>query len=325
MKNGRRLSILRNRLALLLISAVTGLAVLLTPSYTANADNTEDLLNVYGLTLGGPVKSEIEKQVEALESDLLSMQTESNKTEEYNAVLSEYMEKREEFIDSVLNDVSVYQSDNSKICTAINNNILDSDISYLIRLDSQYKTNDKYINELLSSMNDYRLDYSYRSVNSNMSEIESQLSQARELYIESVDAFDLGKVSGIDFVMDVDRHINSSYGYRIDPLNRDEVRFHAGTDYRAVEGTPIKALFNGVVLTAGWSDSIGYFVTVQSGDNIKYLVCHCSSLNVSDGQEVNQGDIIAYVGGTGTRCTGPHLHLALYLNGVTYDVDRLFE
>lgn len=325
MKSGRRLFILRNRLVLLLISAVTGLAVSLAPSYVANADNTEDLLNVYGLTLGGPVKSEIEKQMEALESDLLSMQAESNKTEEYNAVLSEYMEKREEFIDSVLNDVSVYQSYNSKICTAINNNILDSDISYLMRLDSQYKTNYKYINELLSSMNDYRLDYSYRSVNSNMSEVESQLSQARELYIESVDAFDLGKVSGIDFVMDVDRHVNSSYGYRVDPINRDEVRFHAGTDYRAVEGTPIKALFNGVVLTAGWSDSIGYFVTVQSGDNIKYLVCHCSSLNVVDGQEVNQGDTIAYVGGNGTRCTGPHLHLALYLNGVTYDVDRLFE
>lgn len=307
------------------ISAIVGLVLLLTPHYIVDADNTEDLLNVYGLTLGGPIKSEIERQMERLENDLLSMQTQSSMTEEYNAVLAEYISKREDFIDDVLNDISVYQASNDKIGSRIEDNLLDCDISELLKLDSQYKTNSKYVNDLLSTMNDYRIDYSYRNMSVNMSDVESQLSEARSLYIESIDTFDLGKVSDIDFVLDTERHINSQYGYRVDPINKGEVRFHSGTDYRAVEGSPIKALFNGTVISSGWSNSIGNFVTVQSGDNIKYLVCHCSKLNVVQGQYVSQGEVIAYVGGTGSRCTGPHLHMALYINGVSYDVDELFK
>ena len=307
------------------LSCVLGLALLSTPVLKVNADTTEDLLNVYGLTLGGPVKSEIEKQMELLEKELLSMQTQGAQTEEYNAVLKEYISKREDFIDGVLNDISVYQNRNTKISDVISRSVLDADIKTLTTLDSQYKSNESSINELLSTMNEYKIDYSYKSISTDISGVESKLSEARSLYVESIDAFDLGKVRNIDYVLDGERYINSPYGYRIDPLDKSVVRFHAGTDYRASTGAPIHALFNGEVISSGWSNSIGYFVTVQSGENIKYLVCHCSELNVEDGDIVRQGDVIAYVGGTGTRCTGPHLHLALYLNGVTYDVDQLFK
>ena len=61
------------------------------------------------------------------------------------------------------------------------------------------------------------------------------------------------------------------------------------------------------------------------GDNIKYFICHCSEIYVTVGQQVNQYDIIASSGNTGSRTTGPHLHLALYINGVTYDVSKLFK
>lgn len=325
MVNGRKRFTSKSQLVRLSISLMMGLVLVLTPSYYVCADSTEDLLNVYGLTLGGPIKSEIERQMEALEKDLLSMQTTSSMTEEYNAVLAEYISKRSEFVDSVLNDVSVYQNDNSRISDRIESSILSADISDLLKLDSQYKTNVKYVNDLLSALNEYKMDYSYRSINTDMSDVESRLSEAKSLYIESIDTFDLGNVSDIDFVLDTGRYITSQYGYRVDPINRGEVRFHAGTDYRASEGTPIRALFNGRVISDGWSNTVGYFVTVQSGDNIKYLICHCSKVDVEAGQYVSQGDVIAYVGGTGSRCTGPHLHLALYLNGVSYDVDRLFR
>ena len=295
------------------------------PAIEVNAETTEDLLNVYGLTLGGPVKSEIEKHIEALEWDLTSMQTQEDIAKQYNDVLVIYYEERDKRIDNVLNDVNAYQKRNADICSSINDEILTADIDSLLRLDSQYKTNTKYMNELLSSINEYKLDYAYRSISTNTSAIENELEQANQLYIESIDAFDLGKVKNIGFVLDNDRHINSPYGYRVDPIDTEHIRFHSGTDYRAVEGTPIHALFNGVVIDCGWSNSIGNYVTVQSGDNVKYLICHCSGLNVVKDQQVMQGDILGYVGGTGTRCTGPHLHLALYLNGVTYDVDRLFK
>ena len=308
------------------LSLVTGLAVLLlTPGLTAHADNTEDLLNVYGLTLGGPIKSELEKEMEALEKDLLSMQTQQNIEEEYNATLSEYIEKCEQFMGSILDDVYAYQRKNDNIANQIGSNLLDASIDSLLKLDAQYKTNESYMDDLLSAMNSYQIDYAYKTIGISTSDVESRLTEVQSLYIDSLDTFDLGKVSGIDFVMPVNKIVNSDYGYRIDPIVRDSVRFHAGTDYRATEGTPIYALFNGTVISSGWSNTIGNFVTVQSGDNIKYLICHCSRLAVEDGQVVNQGDVIGYVGGTGTRCTGPHLHLALYLNGVSYDVDRLFR
>lgn len=312
------------RLVLRLISILAGL-VLLTQPIIVSADSTEDLLNVYGLTLGGPIKSDIERQMEALEQELLSKQTSGNMTDEYNAVLSEYISKREQFVDNILNDVAVYQKSNASIANEIENDFLSMSLSELLTLDSRYKTNEKYMNDLLGTMNDYRMDYSYKSFNADITDVESRLGYTQSLYIESIDAYDLGSVKDIEFVLDRDRVVNSGYGYRADPINIGEVRFHAGVDYRAVEGDDIHALFNGVVISTGWSDTIGNFVVVQSGENVKYLVCHCSEICVEDGQLVSQGDVIARVGGTGSRCTGPHLHLALYLNGVTYNPDRLFK
>lgn len=302
-----------------------GLVLILAPSITALADNTEDLLNVYGLTLGGPVKSEIEKQLDILQSNLNAMTTQQGMDIEYNAMLAEYIESREKFIDALLADVSVYQDQNRLVSDYIGSNILSADISDLVKADAKYKTNVSYIDELMSSLNDYKINYTYKSVQYNLDDIESRLEETQQLYVESLDTFDLGKVKDIPYVMPVNRIINSQYGYRQDPLSRGTIRFHAGVDYRAAEGTEIYALFNGIVISCGWSNAIGNFVVVQSGDNVKYMVCHCSALDVVDGQTVKQGDLIAFVGGTGTQCTGPHLHLALYLNGVSYDVDRLFK
>lgn len=321
----QRLPTFLTRSAKCLISFAAIAALYLGQPNVVYADNTEDLLRVYGLTLGGSVKSEIERQMEKLEKDLMSMQFQESKAEEYNRVLAEYVQKREEYVDRVLDDISIYQTKNESLSGKLSGSVLDGDISTLISLDSQYKTNTGYINELLSAMNDYRIDYQYRSIDADTSEVEAKLTETRTLYVDSVDAFDLGNVKGMEFVMPVERHINSRFGYRVDPIIKGAVKFHSGTDYKATEGTPIGALFNGEVISCGYSKSIGYFVTVKSGDNVKYLVCHCSELNVVEGQRINQGDVIAYVGGTGTRCTGPHLHMALYLNGVAYDVDQLFK
>jgi murein DD-endopeptidase MepM/ murein hydrolase activator NlpD len=275
--------------------------------------------------LGGPIKSEIEDEIDAIESDLQSMQTQQALNEQYNAILSEYIQKREDEMNKILTDVSVYQKQNTKIASSIGSDILDSDIDSLLKLDGSYKSNVSSMNTLLSAINGYQTNYSYKSISTDLSDIEQKLSDAKALYVESLDTFQLGDVKNIQWILPNDKHVNSTYGYRVDPLNSDEVRFHAGTDYRAVTGTPIGALFNGTVSSCGWSDTIGYYVTVQCGDNVKYLVCHCSELNVTVGQTVKQYETIAYSGGTGTRCTGPHLHLALYLNGATYDVDELFK
>lgn len=309
------------------IKLVVGLVVsmLLAQPIQARADDTEDLLNVYGLTLGGPIKSDLEEEISSMETDLSAMQAQEDINNEYNAILQQYIDKRETELNKVLADVSVYQKQNDNIANDISDNLLTSDIKDLVSKDSSYKANVYHMNSLLSVMNDYKIDYSYKHINVDLSDVEQKLSDAKELYVESLDTYNLGDVHNIQWILPNEKHVNSIYGYRVDPLNSNEVRFHAGTDYRAAAGTPVGALFNGTVLSCGWSDTIGNFVTVQCGDNVKYLVCHCTSIEVSVGQEVKQYETIAYSGGTGSRSTGPHLHLALYLNGVTYDVDELFK
>ena len=306
------------------IKLVVGLVVsiLLTQPIQARADDTEDLLNVYGLTLGGPIKSELEEEISSIETDLSAMQAQEDINKEYNAILQQYIDKRETELNNVLTDISVYQKQNDSIAKDIGDNLLTLDIKDLVNKDGSYKSNVSHMNSLLSVMNDYKIDYSYKHISVDLSDVEQRLSNAKELYVESLDTYNLGDVHNIRWILPNERHI---YGYRVDPLNSNEVRFHAGTDYRAAAGTPVGALFNGTVLSCGWSDTIGNFVTVQCGDNVKYLICHCTSVEVSVGQEVKQYETIAYSGGTGSRSTGPHLHLALYLNGVTYDVDELFK
>ena len=87
---------------------------------------------------------------------------------------------------------------------------------------------------------------------------------------------------------------------------------HGGMDFAAGYGTPIYAAADGVVVKAGYHNSWGNYVKIYhgvvDGNQIYTLYAHCSSLGVSAGQTVTQGQTIAAVGSTGDS-TGNHLHL----------------
>lgn len=298
---------------------------LLAHPITSHAEDTEDLLNMYDLTLGKPDATEIETEINKIEQDMLGMQTQQEINEEYNALLELYIEKKTTVMNEVMEDVSVYQSNNEVISKYISSNILEADINDLLLNDASYKSNNVDINILLSRLNTFSLDESFKNVDFDTSILEAKLADAKVVYADAIDTFELGDVTNIKWVLPNDRYVTSTFGYRVDPLNSKSIRYHSGTDYRAPEGTPISALFNGVVTSCGWSDSAGYFITIESGENIRYFVCHLSEIQVEKGQTVKQYDVIGLSGGTGSRSTGPHLHLALYINGSTYDVDTLFK
>ncbi len=88
---------------------------------------------------------------------------------------------------------------------------------------------------------------------------------------------------------------------------------HKGVDLATNKGTPIYAIQEGTVLTAGWHDDYGYHVIINHGNGVKTLYAHASKLYVSAGQEVKRGEEIAAVGSTGWS-TGYHLHLELIIN-----------
>lgn len=114
-----------------------------------------------------------------------------------------------------------------------------------------------------------------------------------------------------------DQYISSRFGTRVDPIS-GEVKTHGGTDIAAPLGTPILAAADGVVVTATWHNSYGYYVKIKHDDTYSTLYGHCSALHVSVGQTVKQGQVIADCGSTGYS-TGPHLHFEVIQNGVRVD------
>lgn len=107
--------------------------------------------------------------------------------------------------------------------------------------------------------------------------------------------------------------VSSPFGWRVHPVYGDW-RFHYGVDLSASSGTPIVATRSGVVSQAYYSSSGGYTVELnhQDGFGSKYL--HMTHYIVSAGQYVSAGQVIGYVGSTGTS-TGPHLHFSITYNG----------
>ncbi len=115
---------------------------------------------------------------------------------------------------------------------------------------------------------------------------------------------------GISLIRPVSGTVTSRFGARWG-------RSHKGLDIGAPKGTPIKAAASGTVTVAqyGYSGGYGNYVMISHGNGIQTLYGHCNSLNVSVGQSVSQGQVIAYVGNTGNSY-GNHLHLEIRVNGV---------
>lgn len=109
------------------------------------------------------------------------------------------------------------------------------------------------------------------------------------------------------------KRISDEYGNRIHPILGTQ-QFHNGVDMSAPSGTAILAAYDGDVIAAAYSGSMGNYIMIDHGSGLYTIYMHCSALYVSKGQAVTKGQNIAAVGSTG-RSTGPHLHFSVRLNG----------
>ncbi len=90
---------------------------------------------------------------------------------------------------------------------------------------------------------------------------------------------------------------------------------HEGIDIDGYSGQPIVASKSGRVISAGDAgDGYGTKVVIDHGGGYTTLYAHQSRLGVSTGASVSQGQVIGYVGCTGS-CTGDHLHFEVRING----------
>ncbi|HSM46876.1 MAG TPA: M23 family metallopeptidase [Draconibacterium sp.] len=109
----------------------------------------------------------------------------------------------------------------------------------------------------------------------------------------------------------------SGWGYRIHPIYKVR-KMHWGMDFTAPVGTPVFATGNGKVAEISGAKStrtgLGMTVTIDHGYGYETVYAHLSGFNVTHGQNVKRGDIIGYVGNSGTS-TAPHLHYEVHKDG----------
>ncbi len=148
---------------------------------------------------------------------------------------------------------------------------------------------------------------------------------SKQLYIQSK-SFDqvykmaknktemLASIPAIQPVSNKDlRKLASGFGYRTHPIYKIQ-HFHSGMDFSAPSGTDVYATGNGVVLSVESAPrGYGNNIVIEHGYGYKTLYGHLSQFAVKAGQKISRGDVIGYVGSTGTS-TAPHLHYEVIKN-----------
>jgi murein DD-endopeptidase MepM/ murein hydrolase activator NlpD len=119
------------------------------------------------------------------------------------------------------------------------------------------------------------------------------------------------------FTVPVPGQPTSSFG-RLTIMNDSPRGRHRGVDFRAAEGTPVRAPNAGLVVLAADLYFTGNTVVLDHGGGLISLFAHLSRLAVAEGALVAGGDVLGDAGATG-RVTGPHLHWAMRLGGATVD------
>lgn len=146
----------------------------------------------------------------------------------------------------------------------------------------------------------------------SVGEIRDYLSQTREIYR----ATPMGSpVSG--------GHVTSVYGQRIHPI-KGVTDFHTGIDISISPGEPVMATADGIVSFSGISAGSGNLVAIEHGHGYSTYFAHNRQTLVKVGQIVKRGDVIAYVGSTGSS-TGPHVHYEIWKEGRSIDPQKLLS
>lgn len=175
--------------------------------------------------------------------------------------------------------------------------------------------------KLVQAMNQFDLE---NSIVSTLNNISSRIHSQEKSYTDIVGFIKnkeqlLASTPAIQPVSNKElKRVASGYGYRIDPVYKT-VRFHAGLDFTAPQGTPIYATANGTIKTAGnLGNGYGNHVIINHGYGYETLYGHMVRVKARAGEKIKRGEIIGWVGSTG-KSTGPHCHYEVHKNGRPID------
>ena len=220
----------------------------------------------------------------------------------------ELLKQRSEQISAVLNDIQ--ERDNTIYRVIFETEPIPSSVR-----EAGYGGVDRY-----KALRDYYNSGLLVEVTKKIDQLSKQLYVQSKSYDEVWDlvknkANMLSSIPAIQPVANKDlTRVASGYGWRIHPIYKTE-KMHTGMDFTSPVGTEIHATGNGVIGKIEM-DGRGYGnnVIVNHGYGYETLYGHMSKIAVRSGQKVKRGDLIGYVGNSGTS-TGPHLHYEVRKNG----------
>jgi murein DD-endopeptidase MepM/ murein hydrolase activator NlpD len=181
----------------------------------------------------------------------------------------------------------------------------EKDLHQLISLGSREKIFEKVDT---SDMGSFDIDQVQDQIESSMKTvgaIKDYLRSQKDLYIATPRGF---PVQGT---------ISSPFGSRINPISGSS-EFHRGLDISTTTGTPITATADGVVVFSGWNRGGGNVVVIAHSHGFSTYYAHNRKNAVQVGQSVKRGEVIGYIGSTGSA-TGSHVHYEVWHNGKNED------
>ena len=253
----------------------------------------------------------IEQQLEKIKSLEYENKFQSDELKNYEVTIQDKIKENKKKLD--------------KLSDALANNQKRSDKLVKVLFDTKGLSNetrkagsggkiDSDSNKINLDNSDLQTLYDKSTLVSNQIELLQKKINIESIYLSNIeDKFH----SNIDYwrsvpsrmPMDIRRgiYISSYYGYRDDPINNRR-QFHAGDDFSADIGTPIKSTGDGIVSKAQFDSRLGNFVEIDHGYGYKTIYAHMKNgLLVKKGDKVKRGQSIGSVGNTG-RSTAAHLH-----------------
>ncbi len=150
----------------------------------------------------------------------------------------------------------------------------------------------------------YAFEYETDSIKGIVEYLDQDAKTLRRAFLQSPIKF-----GGISSRYNLRRRI-AYYGNRIRP--------HKGTDFAAPVGTAILSTANGTVVKSSYTRANGRYVTVKHNNTYSTQYLHMRTSNVRVGQQIEQGDVIGWVGMTGNT-SGPHVCYRFWKNGLQVD------
>lgn len=215
---------------------------------------------------------------------------------EYIELCKEELEAQKDILDTAKASVEVEESNLEALIDQKNSDITayESDISSKEKAIAEYK-------QMIADQ-----DATIKALEKAIAEEKRKLLESNG----SVITYDGGTFK---FPLATYTRVSDDYGNRIHPTLGIE-QFHNGVDFAAPAGTAIYAAYDGQVVAATYSSTMGNYVMIDHGDSLYTIYMHASALYVSKGDVVVRGETIAAVGSTG-RSTGNHLHFSVRQDG----------